>query len=350
VTGLSVSSPALATGATGSFTVSGTNPCGAAHIIYGDGTAITYPITGLPTTQSHIYQKPGTYTVVARGMGNCDGEATATVTVTGPPLTPAEPPAEVTGVTMAPNPANVREPVTIEVKGKGTCAYEVQYGDGNIQEANGRLPQTFRHTYAAPQVYTVIIRPTAPCTGRFTGRLRVVDPTAAMPRVMRVLVSPAPATAGQPVAITVDGTGRCPYTIDFGDGNSESRQQELPDRVQHAYPAGTYEVAVSASRPCSGSAGARLEVRGSTTAGITGIEAAPNPAIQGTASTLVIRGAGNCTAIVDWGDGNSQTISGDFPMRVTHVYPTDGRYVIRADAVRPCSGALRTELVVVPRR
>jgi hypothetical protein len=35
------------------LTASGTNPCGAAYIDYGDGTAITYAITGLPTTQTH---------------------------------------------------------------------------------------------------------------------------------------------------------------------------------------------------------------------------------------------------------------------------------------------------------
>jgi len=66
----------VAVGAVLSVTVSGTNPCGAAHINYGDGTAITYAITGLPVTQTHTYDKPGTYAIVPRRMGNCDGEAT----------------------------------------------------------------------------------------------------------------------------------------------------------------------------------------------------------------------------------------------------------------------------------
>jgi len=84
VTGVQGNAASVAVGAVLSVTVSGTNPCGAAHINYGDGTAITYAITGLPVTQTHTYDKPGTYAIVARGMGNCDGEATTRVQVTGP--------------------------------------------------------------------------------------------------------------------------------------------------------------------------------------------------------------------------------------------------------------------------
>jgi hypothetical protein len=99
VTGVQAAAPSVAVGAALSVTVSGTNPCGAAHINYGDGTAITYAITGLPTTQTHAFQKPGTYAIVARGMGNCDGEATTKVDVTGPPPPPPPPPSasEITG-------------------------------------------------------------------------------------------------------------------------------------------------------------------------------------------------------------------------------------------------------------
>jgi hypothetical protein len=68
VTGVQGNAASVAVGAVLSVTVSGTNPCGAAHINYGDGTAITYAITGLPVTQSHAYDKPGTYAIVARGM------------------------------------------------------------------------------------------------------------------------------------------------------------------------------------------------------------------------------------------------------------------------------------------
>jgi len=353
VTGVTVSPVTVTTGTTASFTVTGTNPCGAAHLIYGDGTAITYAITGLPTTHTHAYDKPGSYTVIAKGMGNCDGEATTKVTVTGPPLPPPAPPppaAAITAVDMMPNPARVREPVTIAVTGQGACAFDVQFGDGNAQEVNGRLPQQVRHTYSAPQTYTVIVRPNPPCTGKFTERLQVVDPSASLQRITRLGVQPSPAEAGQPVAIVVDGSGRCAYSIEFGDGNNEARTRDLPDRVAHVYPAGTYSIAATPEPPCTGFARTRLEVRSSSPAGVSGVEVTPNPVFEGVQATIQIKGTGTCDLVVDFGDGNRDTFSGELPRRVTHAYPAAGRYTIRASAERPCSGSLSSELVVVPRR
>lgn len=81
------------------ITVRGTNPCGAVQLIANDGTeAVTHPITQLPTTLSYTYQRAGTYELRAVGMGNCDGQALAVVTVTAPPA--AAPPAQ-----PAPRPA-----------------------------------------------------------------------------------------------------------------------------------------------------------------------------------------------------------------------------------------------------
>ena len=57
-----------------SFTASGTNPCGAVNLNFGDGTVVTYPISQLPATIQHAFAGPGSYQVIARGMGNCDGE------------------------------------------------------------------------------------------------------------------------------------------------------------------------------------------------------------------------------------------------------------------------------------
>jgi hypothetical protein len=141
-----VAAPATITvGGTVTLTVSGTNPCGAANITYGDGESVTYAITGLPYAQNHVYNKAGTYTVTGRGMGNCDGDVSTTVTVTAPPPAAASTP-QIAAVDMAPSPGKVGEPVTIAVKGTGPCTYEVQFGDGNAQEVTGNFPQMFRHT------------------------------------------------------------------------------------------------------------------------------------------------------------------------------------------------------------
>ena len=76
-----VSSVSLAAAQSGvvTVTVTGNNPCGAVNVDYGDGAAITHPISQLPMTVQHEYKQPGEYQVRARGMGNCDGVATASV-------------------------------------------------------------------------------------------------------------------------------------------------------------------------------------------------------------------------------------------------------------------------------
>jgi len=63
------------------MTVTGSNPCGAVHLDYGDGTAVTHPISGLPATIAYDYARPGSYQIRAQGMGNCAGEATTAVRV-----------------------------------------------------------------------------------------------------------------------------------------------------------------------------------------------------------------------------------------------------------------------------
>ena len=84
VTGISLKPSSVAVGAPVAATATGTNPCGAVFIDWGDGTAITYPITGVPATQSHVYTSAGHFTVVAKGMGNCDGEVKTTIDISPP--------------------------------------------------------------------------------------------------------------------------------------------------------------------------------------------------------------------------------------------------------------------------
>ena len=255
VQGVSVSPPSAGVGHAVSVTVSGSNPCGAAHVNWGDGTAITYAITGLPTSQSHTYEKPGRFQIVAQGMGNCDGSATASVEITGPPPPPPPhpPTGRVTAVTFSSTPATVREPVTIAVEGEGSCSYVVEYGDGNKQDFSGSLPARITHTYGAAGTYRVIVGPVGACTGKFTETLQVLPRGGAS--IAGLEVAPSPAGVREAVAITVQGSGTCRYTIDFGDGNTEERTKPLPDGVSHVYGASdTYAIRVQAVSGCRGSA------------------------------------------------------------------------------------------------
>jgi hypothetical protein len=268
ITKVSASPSAVVTGQTVTFTEEGTNPCGASNMTYGDGIVITYAITELPARQTHVFEKPGTYTVIARGMGNCDGEATTTVRVSpaaAPPPASAPAPApkgpRITSVEFTPAQGLIRRPVTFIVNGQGPCRFSVQFGDGNSRELSVDLPYRFDHTYALADTYTTIVTPVSPCSGRFT-QLLTVAARAAAPRLFDVAIEPPVTWAGQPVTITVKGSGPCNYAIDFGDGNNDSRNAPLPDRLTHNYPAaGDYVVNVTAIPPCTGSGRRRLEVR-----------------------------------------------------------------------------------------
>lgn len=251
----------VAVGQAVTATVTGTNPCGAAYIDWGDGTAITYAITGLPTAQSHPYAKAGRYTLHARGMGNCDGEASTSIEITGPPAPPPPEPTAgaITTVQFAPSPAIVRQPVTIAVDGHGPCSFVVEYGDGNRQDFSGVLPKRIEHTYAVAGTYRVIVGPVAPCTGKFTEPLDVLARGGTS--IRGITVAPAPAQVRQSVTITVIGSGTCGYTITFGDGNTEERTKPLPDRVTHVYSApDTYTITVQSTSGCTGSARRALTV------------------------------------------------------------------------------------------
>jgi hypothetical protein len=265
VTAVKASAATVAVGASLSVTASGSNPCGAAFIDYGDGTAITYAITGLPTTQTHAYQKPGAYGIVARGMGNCDGEATTRIEVIAvdvPAPAPAPPAAgsEITGVGFTPKVGVVKQPVAITVAGRGACTYVVDFGDGNQQEMTGALPQRINHTYAVGRTYTVIVAPVGPCVGKFTQRLQVAG--RAGERITGLAIDPMRADVGHSVVIDVQGVGTCAYRIDYGDGNHEDRTKPLPDRLRHVYNAsGSYIVVAAASGTCEGRTQATLDVR-----------------------------------------------------------------------------------------
>ena len=123
------------------------------------------------------------------------------------------------------------------------------------------LPRTVKHTYAVADNYVVIVRPASPCAGKFTQKLTVATELP-QPELTGINVTPARPTAGQPVTIEIIGSGTCSYTIDFGDGNTDTRSRQLPDRVRHNYPApDRYTVVVSADRPCAGSARTTLVIR-----------------------------------------------------------------------------------------
>jgi len=362
ITGLGATPSTGLIGETISVTATGTGLCGAVHINWGDGEAITYATTQLPVTQTHVYKVAGAFTVRAQGMANCDGEAVTRVSIRPPPA-PEPPPAptparptrpRVTGIQLAPTPVAIRTPVVITLQGAGACRVSIDFGDGNTQEVSGDLPIAVRHTYALARVYTIVADPANPCGEIRSVRLEVVQP-AAPARLTGVQVT-APQQGGRGMrAIRVDGTGTCSYSLDYGDGNTETRSSALPEVVPHNYPAaGRFEVVVQANAPCSGTERATFDV-GRVTQGnaprggsISSVEVRPRVATQEEAVIMTVTGTGTCRFTIDFGDGEFKTVTETLPHQLTYRYAATGEYEVYAWTERPCAG--EAEAVVRVRR
>jgi hypothetical protein len=278
VLGISAKPDKPSSGTPVTITAAGKGLCGAVHIDWGDGTAITYPTTTLPVAQSHAYQYGGTYTVRAQGMANCTGQATTTVRVAGPPPppppTPPSPPAApappkpgtsaaaISGVDIS-TPSGVGPQMrSIRVSGTGTCAYTLDYGDGNSEGRNADLPDVVRHNYPARGRYTIVATAAPPCTG--TARSSLViggsDP-GSVGRVDGIDVSPD-ARTDAPVIVMVQGSGQCKVTIDFDDHQQREISAALPARVRHRFEVpGNYEIVAWAHAPCKGGGSAEVRVK-----------------------------------------------------------------------------------------
>jgi hypothetical protein len=110
-----------------------------------------------------------------------------------------------------------------------------------------------------------VVKPHPPCMGKFTEVVQVAQarPTATAARIARVTAGPTPAAPGQPVRLTIAGSGACAFTIDSGDGNWDSRSMTLPGSLRHVYSApGFYTVVVAPDdSQCRGSGRVTFEVR-----------------------------------------------------------------------------------------
>lgn len=265
VTAATVSPASAQVGTAISVSVTGKNPCGAVHIDWGDGTAITYPIRDLTTTQKHAYEKPGKYAIVARGMGNCDGGTTVHVRISPAPAPPDAP--QITAFTVS-IPAPVGSPVGVRADGRGTCRFTVDFGDGKSEDLTVPLPHTVRHVYSAPGTYAVVATAIAPCEGRYSVKLNIAGLTAGEkqtesgPRLLGIKVAPNPVPSRTRATITIDGRGTCPVTVDFGDGRDQAIRAPLPAQISHMYArGGLYEVYAWTEAPCEGEATASVRVR-----------------------------------------------------------------------------------------
>ena len=157
-------------------------------------------------------------------------------------------------------------------------------------------------------------------------------------RVTRIEFQPATAEEGGGVFVSLIGTGSCTYTLDYGDGNTERRTVELPDRVKHTYPAdGEYLVVATPEAPCEGLARAKLDVR-AIRQGVWGLSVETGPDKQNAEMLVTINGRGECTVTMDYGDGVVDKVSATLPATRSHKYGKAGVYDLTATAEPPCRG------------
>jgi hypothetical protein len=355
-TTVAVSPRTIVAGGTVSVTATGTNPCGAVRINYGDGDAITYAITTLPLTQTHVYRKAGTFTITAEGMGNCGGAPTTTVVVSAPPPPTEAPAAPATAtikdVEISPRPGRVREPVAVIARGTGACRYEVTYGDGTAERVETRFPEDSHHTYARPGRYVVIVKPIPPCVGKFTQVLEVEDAVSQPPaRITHVVAFPSPGAAGDAIAVAVHGDGTCAYDIYYGDGTEEAVNGALPQNTRHVYDrSGRYAVVVKPRPPCTGKVSEVVQIgRVQRPQGpqISRVTVRPDPATARQPVRLTIDGSGPCAVSIDYGDGNSDSRTLTLPASQRHVYSAPGFYTVIVTPDDPqCTGTARASFEV----
>jgi hypothetical protein len=263
VQGLTLSKKAVESGETVRATATGSSPCGAVHIDWGDGTAITYATETLPVTQTHTYTSGGTFDLRAQGMGNCTGEARTRIVVKGPPPPPPAQP-QITGISVEqPRDAPASER-SITVHGTGPCAFTVDFGDGNRDTRTGALPDSIRHNYPAAGRYTTVVTARPPCRGTLEWTFVVggQEEDRRAGRISAIRVRPQAVVTGAPVTIAIDGSGRCRFVVDFHDGESRTLTERLPHRLQYSYTQpGTYTIVVWAHEPCVGQGDAIVRVR-----------------------------------------------------------------------------------------
>jgi hypothetical protein len=353
ITGLTVTPAQAQAGTSVNATATGSGLCGAVHIDWGDGTAITYATAKLPVTQAHVYQSAGAFKVRAQGMANCDGEATAPVTITPAPAPPAPAP-RLSGIGLMPPGAAPKAPVTIALQGTGSCRIVVDFGDGNSQELAGPLPLSVRHTYALAGRYAIVATPATACGDRQTATLVVGNnPTA--PRLVGIQLAEVQGSAGLRT-ITVTGDGPCAYTLDYGDGNTEARNGALPDVVRHNYAAaGRYTIITTAAPPCTGVLRSTFIIKGQSGAVIppresggvvSRVEVQPRVASPGQDLTVSVGGSGSCRFTVDFGDRQVREMQAALPHQFTYRYAQRGDYQIVVRTAPPCTGDANTALRV----
>jgi len=240
------------------ITVSGSNGCGAVQIDYGDTTVITYPLSGLPFTQTHTYGTVGAKSITASGQGNCLGQAAATLTVN------TNPPPAVT-LTAPSNGTVYTAPATITLTASASDAQGISrvefYSGATLLGAATAAPYTFSWSGVGLGTYSLTAR--AYDGYGIANTSGAASITVAPPQVTSVSVAPASPRQGQVATVTVNGGSSCgAVTVDYGDATVITYPlSTLPSSFTHAWTtSGTRTVTASGQGNCGGTVSTAVTV------------------------------------------------------------------------------------------
>jgi hypothetical protein len=246
-----VSPATLTSGDAGTVTVVGSTSCGAVTIDYGDGSAVTYALAGLPVSQSHVWSTGGWKLITATGQGNCVGQASTWLYVNWrPSLTLTSPANNDTAV----GPASIQVQANAS-DADGYISYVAFWGDGVLLAVDYAAPYAYSWNGVGVGTHSIVSASVdnSGAAQWASASVNVVDPGPA--RLTSLVVSPNPIPAGQSAAVTVFGTNPCgALQINFGDSIGPFTPiSQVPYSTTHIWAApGTYTVTATGHGNCSG--------------------------------------------------------------------------------------------------
>jgi|GEM_PF-1363301 len=303
-------------------------------IKWGDG--VTQTVNGNPSSVSHTYNTPGTYTILAAATDE-DGTFGApekTVVVNDVSIVLG-----VTGNTSV----NEGSIYTLNLSssspfGDRPDSWSINWGDGAVQTLPGTATSA-THTYADNGAFSIVVSAT---THRGTYRATPVSVNVLNVAPTIQLSGDSAATEGSPYtlvlgAITDSGADTVTaWIVHWGDGSSDTYTSGGAKTHIYADGPATYTISVSlvdedGTHPAAG--GRTVNV----------VDVPPTLALSGAGSAnegsayvlnLSATDPGTDTIsawTINWGDGNVQNISGN-PSSVSHIFRDDGLYSITATA------------------
>jgi hypothetical protein len=322
-------------------------------INWGDGN--TQDVTGNPSSVAHTYSAgPSNYTIsasAADGTGTYNASNTIAVSVAHVPPT----------LTLS-GAASVNEGSLYtlslsgaELAGHAISAWSINWGDGNTQLVSGN-PSSVTHTYAlGPQSDTITASATDDVSTYSAGNSVVVSVLHVPPTVT---ISGASSVNEQSTytlnlsAVEVASHTISGWVITWGDASAPQDLSGNPSSVTHAYATGPHTYIISATATDNVST-----YPASQTVTVNVDHVPPTLALSGASSvnedsvfTLGLSGielAGHAISAwsINWGDGNTQTVSGN-PSSVNHTYLAANTYTISASATDDVSTYAATPLNV----